>query len=74
MGATVGSLQYISLAALIELKLAAGRSRDDADIVELIRSNSNQVDAILMHLECVHSNYAARFNSLVAKARDEVER
>jgi hypothetical protein len=43
MGARAGRLNYILLPALIELKLAAGRSRDEADIVELIRSNPRLV-------------------------------
>jgi hypothetical protein len=74
MGGQAGRLDYISLPALIELKLAAGRARDEADVVELIGSNSGQVDAILSHLERVHPHYAERFRALAAKARDEAER
>jgi hypothetical protein len=73
MGARVGSLEYASLPSLIELKLAAGRARDEADVVELVRSNPDQVDEIRSRLEGVHPHYAVRFNALAAKARDEAE-
>jgi hypothetical protein len=71
MGAVVGPLNYISLSALIELKLAAGRARDEADVVELILSNSGEVAAIADHLASVHPTYVDRFRALVAKARTE---
>ena len=45
-GAAGHTLQYIRLPALIELKLAAGRARDDSDVVELIRANPDQVAAM----------------------------
>jgi hypothetical protein len=74
MGAAVGKLEYLSLSALIELKLAAGRSRDEADVVELIRSNPAKETEILEHLASIHPEYAARFQALASKARDEEER
>src|SRR5262245_9591338 len=43
MGAASAVLRYIDLPSLIELKLAAGRARDESDIVELLRVNSDQV-------------------------------
>jgi hypothetical protein len=64
MGAVRGVLKYISLPALIELKLAAGRLRDEADVVELARENSERLDEIGRHLETVHSQYAGRFEEL----------
>lgn len=68
MGAVRGELKYISLPALIELKLAAGRLRDEADIVELIRENRDQLDEIRQHLQAVHSRYASRFEELIAES------
>ena len=39
MGAQSGSLRYMELPWLIVLKLAAGRARDESDVVELLRAN-----------------------------------
>jgi hypothetical protein len=64
MGAVRGGLKYISLPALIELKLAAGRLRDEADVVEVARANRNRLDEIRRHLEAVHPQYASRFEEL----------
>lgn len=70
MGATSGKLSYIELPPLVELKLAAGRIRDEADIVELIRENRDEVIAITQHLEGVHAEYATRFGELVERAEE----
>lgn len=67
MGAVRGMLKYMSLTSLIELKLAAGRLRDEADIVELARENRDRLDEVRRHLAGVHSQYAARFDVLVAQ-------
>ena len=40
MGAVRGTLKYMSLPALVELKLAAGRLRDEADVLELATRES----------------------------------
>jgi hypothetical protein len=68
LGAVKGQLKYISLAALVELKLAAARDRDIADIVELIRENRDRVDAVRAHLAQVHADYVQKFNELVERA------
>ena len=57
----------------MELKLAAGRARDDADIVELVRANQDQTDLIRLRLERVHADYASKFDKLVERARDQDE-
>ena len=49
MGAAGAMLRYITLPALIELKIAAGRPRDDGDVAELIRANPREVEAIRAH-------------------------
>lgn len=67
MGADRGALKYISLASLVELKLAAGRIRDEADIVELARENRDQWDALRRHLAQVHPHYASRFEELLCQ-------
>src|SRR5262249_5042226 len=61
MGAVRGSLKYMSLVRLVELKLAAGRLRDEADVLELARENPNQLAEIRQHLASSHRQYAKRF-------------
>jgi hypothetical protein len=65
MGAVRGSLKYMSLPSLIELKLAAGRLRDEADVVELARENRDRVEELQRHLQAVHAQYAKRFDELL---------
>lgn len=65
MGAVRGVLRYISLPSLVELKLAAGRLRDEADVVELAGENRNRVDEIRRHLAAVHPQYAHRFDEIL---------
>jgi hypothetical protein len=67
MGAIRGTLKYISLPSLIELKLAAGRLRDEADVLELARENRDRLDDVRRHLVSVHSQYASRFEELVVQ-------
>jgi hypothetical protein len=74
LGATGTRLQYIGLPWLIELKLAAGRARDEADVVALIRANPEQVSLMRQHVAGVHADYAAAFDRLVQRSREEEER
>ncbi|MGI6416564.1 MAG: hypothetical protein ACOX1P_12910 [Thermoguttaceae bacterium] len=74
LGAQRGRLTYILLPGLVELKLAAGRARDDSDVVELVLANPDLTDAIREHLATVHPRYVERFDCLVARARDQTER
>lgn len=67
MGAVRGDLKYVSLPSLVELKLAAGRLRDEADVVELIRENSEQIEVLRQHLAAVHPQYARRFEELLGQ-------
>jgi hypothetical protein len=69
MGAGEQTLEYISLPCLIELKLAAGRVRDEADVTELIRVNFSQVEAIRQHLAGIHTDYVQAFDRLLDRAR-----
>lgn len=73
LGATGSQLRSITLPALIQLKLAAGRARDDGDVVELLRANPQRVDEIRRHLETVHADYVAAFDRLVERAREQGE-
>jgi hypothetical protein len=70
MGAVRGMLKYSTLPSLVELKLAAGRLRDEADVVELARENRDRVDELRRHLQVVHPQYAARFEELLAQLDD----
>jgi hypothetical protein len=71
IGASGNTLRYITLPALVELKLAAGLARDEADVVELIRANPAAVSSIRQHLAGVHPDYAAAFDHLFDRARDQ---
>ncbi len=71
MGATGFSLRYISLPALVELKLAAGRGRDESDIIELMRANPERAAVIRGHLAGVHHQYVMEFDRLVARASEQ---
>jgi hypothetical protein len=66
-------LKYIDLAGLVELKLAAGRARDESDVVELIRANPEEVERIRRHLAGVHQQYAELFETLLMKAEEQVD-
>lgn len=71
MGASGPALRYMSLPSLIELKLAAGRARDESDVVELIRANPSDLDALRRHLAAVHSDYLAAFETLAQRATEQ---
>jgi hypothetical protein len=71
MGAAGPSLCYMNLPALIELKLAAGRVRDEGDVAELIRVNPDQVASIREHLTRVNAEYVSAFDRLVQRAREQ---
>jgi hypothetical protein len=71
LGASGVALRYITLPALIELKLAAGRARDESDIIELMRANPEQVEVVRKHLASAHADYAAEFDRLVERAREQ---
>jgi hypothetical protein len=70
-GASGTTLRYITLPVLIELKLAAGRPRDEGDVAELIRANPGSLDAIRQHLASVHPDYVVAFDQLARRAADQ---
>jgi hypothetical protein len=72
MGAVRGTLRYISLPSLIELKLAAGRLRDEADVLELARENRDRLDDVRSHLAAVHLQYVHRFEELLGQLEEFV--
>ncbi len=56
-------------------RIAAGRIKDKADVVELIRTNRDQLETVRSHLQAVHARYAADFDALVREsARDDEPR
>jgi hypothetical protein len=73
MGAARGNLKYISLPSLIELKLAAGRLRDEADVLELARENRERIDELRQHLATVHPQYASRFDELLGQLEETAD-
>jgi hypothetical protein len=74
MGGQGASLVYISLPALIELKIAAGGIGDEHDVVELIRGNLEQVEMVRRHLATLHGDYVLAFDTLAKRAADQKER
>jgi hypothetical protein len=73
MGAEGTLLRFIRLESLIELKLAAGRTRDQNDVAELIAANPDRLADIRAHLGAVHADYVAAFDELAERARDQGE-
>jgi hypothetical protein len=73
LGANGHELHYITLPSLMELKLAAGRTRDRHDIIVLIQTNPTHIDAIRQHLATVHADYVVAFDDLVQEAREQVD-
>jgi hypothetical protein len=73
LGASGTTLRYIPLPNLIELKLAAGRARDEADVIELLRGNMDQTTHIRQHLAQIHPDYVVAFDACVEKARTQVD-
>jgi hypothetical protein len=71
LGAVGTTLHYVPLPGLIELKLAAGRTRDEADVVELLRANSDHVDEVRRHLVAVHADYVQALDRLTERAREQ---
>jgi hypothetical protein len=67
-------LAYIDLPGLIELKLAAGRARDESDVVELLRVNPDEAAAVERHLSHVNERYASRFHDLFRRAQEQADR
>jgi hypothetical protein len=74
IGASGSALRYITLPALIELKLAAGRARDESDVIELIRANPGAEPSIRQHLSTVNASYVQAFERLVQRAREQEDR
>jgi len=75
LGARGNRLRYIELAPLIELKLAAGRLKDKADIAALTSADPSCVGEITAHLASVHPSYKSEFGAIVEQAnRDNNER
>ena len=71
MGASGNALRYAHLPALVELKLAAGRAQDQADVIKLIQANPDQAAAIREHLARTHGDYVSEFDRLAKRAREE---
>jgi len=68
MGATAKRLRYMTLPALMVLKLAAGREKDQFDVVELLRTNEKHVDSLRTHVALVHERYGDDFDRLARSA------
>jgi len=65
------TLQFIPLTNLIELKLGAGRAKDVADIIELIKQHPGELETIKHHLSALSPVYFTRFEELIQQANEE---
>jgi hypothetical protein len=74
LGAAGPTLRYIKLPALVELKLAAGRTQDENDVAQLVRANPERTAEIRAHLAAVHADYVREFDRLAERAREQQER
>jgi hypothetical protein len=74
MGGQGPALVYVSLPALVELKIAAGRIGDEHDVAELIRMNPDQVEVIRRHLPAIHADYVQAFDALRQRAEAQQDR
>ena len=68
LGASGNRLRYSNLSGLIELKIAAGRLKDKADVVELLRANRDRIELVRQHLSTVHERYVAELDVLLNEA------
>lgn len=71
MGADGPRLCYVGVDSLFELKLAAGRARDESDLVELIRAHPERIASIREHVSKIHPNYAEALDRLVQRADEQ---
>jgi hypothetical protein len=75
LGAVLGTLSYVGLNTLVELKLAAARFKDKADVVELLRIHFDEISQVREHLAGVHFQYVDLFDLLVKEAgQDDTQR
>jgi hypothetical protein len=72
LGVRSGTLGFPTLPRLIELKLLAGRLKDHADIVELLKENWSERSRIRTHLTQVHAGFVAQFDRLASQAASEL--
>jgi hypothetical protein len=71
MGAKGYALRYMTLESLVELKIAAGRSRDETDVIEVLRANPEKRAHLRGHLEKIHPRYVTRFDELASRAEKQ---
>ena len=71
LGAAGARLCYVELPGLVELKLAAGRLKDQADVIELIRANPEHAGRIRDHLAARCPEYASTFDELAERSQRE---
>ncbi|MBI3462421.1 MAG: hypothetical protein HY000_05085 [Planctomycetes bacterium] len=73
LGVSGIGLGFPTLERLVELKLASGRLRDQADVVELLKEHWGERTGIRKHLSKVHPELAKQFDLLVTQAQRERE-
>jgi hypothetical protein len=71
MGAAGSKLCYMTLESLLELKLAAGREKDFADVVALLKVNMDRIKNLRQHVAKAHKAYAQLFDRLLESAKEQ---
>ena len=59
------------MAGLVELKLGAGRAKDIADLIEIIKMHPDRIHELTEHVTKIHAYYGPKFVQLVQQAREE---
>ena len=67
-----GEAGYISVAGLVWLKLIAGRSRDETDIIELYKREKARAKVVAARAQ-LPAEFHERFDILIAKAERELQ-
>jgi hypothetical protein len=74
LGVRTGTVGFPTLPRLVELKILAGRAKDHADIVELLKCNWSQRSRIRAHLNRVATRLVSEFDRLETRAEKELGR
>ncbi len=74
MGAQPGRLRYMGLPSLVVLKLAAGRSRDETDVIELLLVNPDRISSLREFAAGIRPDYAAKFDVLAKRAGEQMDK
>jgi hypothetical protein len=64
----------MGLPSLVVLKLAAGRSRDETDVIELLLVNPDRISSLREFAAGIRPDYAAKFDVLAKRAGEQMDK